>query len=92
VQRYFDETERVTNLGYQIGINAEETTELTSVENVKHIAKLLDGYLKGERYRCLQRKGQLTIMPLTVDENVTTGYVRYICCLENKTNTIYRRI
>lgn len=89
--RYFDETERVTNLGYQFTIHAEQTRDKTAIQNVREIAKVLDTYLKEPRYRCLRRIGSLTIVPMNNDKNVMLGYLRYDCCVEVDTNTIYRR-
>lgn len=90
-QQYFDETERVTNLGYQFTIHAEQSRDKTAVQNVREIANILDTYLKEPRYRCLRRIGSLTIVPLNNDKNVMLGYLRYDCCVEVDTNTIYRR-
>lgn len=90
-QRYFDETERVTNLGYQFTIHAEQSADKTAIQNVREIANILDSYLKEPRYRCLRRIGSLTIVPMTNDKNVMLGYLRYDCCVEVDTNTIYRR-
>ena len=89
--QYFDETERVSNLGYQFNIYSEQSIDRTAVQNVREIARLLDQYLKGSRYRCLRRIGSLVIVPLPSDDNVMVGYLRYDCSLELGTNTIYRR-
>jgi hypothetical protein len=89
--RYFDETERVSNLGYQFAIHAEQSIDKTAIQNVREIARLLDEYLKGPRYRCLRRIGSLVITPLQSDDNVMVGYLRYECAVEISTNTIYRR-
>ena len=89
--KYFDETERVSNLGYQFNIYSEQSIDKTAVQNVREIARLLDQYLKGDRYRCLRRIGSLVIAPLQSDNNVMVGYLRYDCSLELGTNTIYRR-
>ena len=88
---FFDETERVSNLGYQFTIHAEQSIDKTAVENVREIATILDNYLKGPRYRCLRRMGSLAIAPSPSDENVILGYLRYECSVEINTNTIYRR-
>ena len=88
---YFDETERVSNLAYQFTIHAERSMTKTAIQNVRAIASILDNYLKGPKYRCLRRLGSLTIMPMPSDDNVMLGYLRYDCCLELNTNTIYRR-
>ena len=90
-QRFFDETERVSDLGYQFAIYAEQSGTKTAVQNVREIANIIDTYLKGERYRCLRRMGSLAIGPLPTDENVIIGYMRYDCSVEIDTNTIYRR-
>lgn len=90
-ETFFDETERVSNLGYQFSIHAEQTVDKTAVQNVREIAEILDQYLKGPRYRCLRRIGSLVIAPLKNDENVMVGYLRYECSVELDTNTIYRR-
>lgn len=89
--RFFDETERVSNLGYQFAIHAEQSIDKTAVQNVREIANILDQYLKGPRYRCLRRMGSLVMVPLKSDENVMVGYLRYECSVEINTNTIYRR-
>ena len=89
--RYFDETERVADLGYQFTINAEQTLDKTAIQNVRAIAQIIDNYLKGPKYRCLRRLGSLNMKPLPSDENVMLGYLRYDCSLEIGTNTIYRR-
>lgn len=89
--RFFDETERVTNLTYQFTINAEQTLNKTAIQNVREIAKIIDNYLKGPKYRCLRRIGALIIVPTSGDDNVMQGHLRYNCCLEKDTNTIYRR-
>lgn len=89
--KYFDETERVTNLGYQITIHAEQSIDKTAIQNVRTIAGIIDTYLKGPKYRCLRRIGSLVIAPMPSDNNVMLGYLRYNCCLERDTNTIYRR-
>lgn len=89
--KFFDETERVSNLGYQFTIHAEQSSEKTAVQNVRAIADILDTYLKGPRYRCLRRVGSLVIAPSPSDENVMLGYLRYECAIELDTNTIYRR-
>ena len=88
---FFDETERVSNLGYQFAIYSEQSLDKTAVQNVRRIANILDEYLKGPRYRCLRRMGSLVIVPMQSDDNVIIGYLRYECSVELNTNTIYRR-
>lgn len=89
--QYFDETEEVSYLAYQFEISCEQNETKTALQNVKYVAKLLDSYLKQDRYRCLRRIGDLAKSPLSSDDNVMVGYIRYECNLEIKTNTIYRR-
>lgn len=89
--RYFDETERVSNMGYQFAINSEQSETKTAVKNVREIAKIIDDYMKGPRYRCFRRLGSLAMAPHPNDNNVIVGYLRYECSLELDTNTIYRR-
>lgn len=90
-KRFFDETERVSDMGYQFAIYAEQSETKTAVKNVRAIAKIIDDYLKGPRYRCLRRLGSLAMAPHPNDNNVMIGYLRYECSLELDTNTIYRR-
>lgn len=89
--RFFDETERVSNMAYQFSIYAEQSEDKTAVENVRRIAKIIDDYMKGPRYRCFRRQGSLAMTPHPNDDNVIIGYLRYACSLELDTNTIYRR-
>lgn len=89
--QFFDETERVSNLGYQFAIYSEQSLDKTAIQNVRGIADILDTYLKGPRYRCLRRMGSMALAPLPSDENVIIGYLRYECSVEINTNTIYRR-
>ena len=92
LQRYFDDKgENVSYLAYQFDISAEQDDVRTAVENITEIAKLLDSFLKGDRYRCLRRIGSLVKAPMPSDENVMTGYLRYECNLDIQNNTIYRR-
>lgn len=90
-EKYFDESERVTNLSYQFTIYAEQSDDKTAIQNVRAIAKIIDTYLKGTKYRCLRRIGSVNIAPLSSDNNVMLGHLRYDCCVEISTNTIYRR-
>ena len=89
--RYFDETERVSDMGYQFAIYSEQSVDKTAVQNVREIAKIIDTYMKGSRYRCFRRLGSLAMTPRPNDNNVIIGYLRYECSLELDTNTIYRR-
>lgn len=89
--RFFDETERVTNLTYQFTINAEQSATRTAIQNVREMASIIDNYMKEPKYRCLRRIGALIIVPTNGDDNVMQGHLRYNCHLEKDTHTIYRR-
>lgn len=91
VEKFFDGQEEVSYLAYQFEINCEQSIDKTAIQNVKYIAKLLDGYMKKDRYSCMRRIGDLAKEPLKSDNNVIVGFMRYECNLELKTNTIYRR-
>lgn len=92
VDRYWDgDNENVSYLAYQIDIYADETEELTAIENVREIANIIDEYMKGERYKCLRRVGNLPITPLQTDDNIMIGHLRYECYLDINNNIIYRR-
>ena len=91
VQQYFDGTERISYLAYQFEINCEQSSTKTALQNVNYVGRLLDRYLKQDRYRCLRRIGDFAKSPLASDNNVMVGYLRYECNLDVKTNTIYRR-
>lgn len=91
VSQYFDETERVSYLAYQIEINAEQDSTRTALQNVDFIGKIIDAYMKGERYRCLRRIGDFPKSPMASDNNVIVGFLRYDCNLDVTNNIIYRR-
>lgn len=92
VNKYWDGvSENVSYLAYQIGINATQDEKLSANENVERIAKIIDDFMKGDTYKCMRRIGNLAMTPLASDNNVITGYLRYECYLDLKTNTIYRR-
>ena len=92
VNRYFDDSgENVSYLAYQFEISAKQDTKKTARQNVEYIGKIIDKYLKGDKYRCLRRIGSFPKTPLISDNNVMVGFLRYECYLAIKTNTIYRR-
>lgn len=91
VNQYFEGTERISYLVIQIEIAAEQSEEYTANQNIDRIADIIDGYMKGDRYRCMRRLGDIAKTPLTTDKNVMCGYLRYECYVDIKTNTIYRR-
>ena len=64
VDKFWDgQKDNVSYLAYQIGIYAEQTELLTAMQNVKHIADTIDDYMKGDKYKCLRRIGNLNKMP-----------------------------
>lgn len=92
VNRYWDgEKENVSYLAYQITINATQDEYLTAGDNVEKIVKIIDGFMKMDTYKCMQRVGKPVTTPLGVDNNVMVGYLRYECYVDLNTNTIYRR-
>lgn len=92
VNQYFDDSgENVSYLSYQIQINAEQNENYTALQNVTRIGEIIDSYMKTDRYRCMRRVGDFSKMPMSSDNNIIVGYLRYECYLDIKTNTIYRR-
>lgn len=92
VNRYFDDSgENVTFVTEQIEISVGQTEDKTPNQNLWVIIKIIDNYLKGERYRCLRRLGDPAKVPLPSDNNIMVGYLRYECNIDTNTNTIYRR-
>lgn len=92
VGRYWNgDKENVSYLAYQITINATQDEKLTANENVERIIRIIDGFMKMDTYKCMQRIGKPVTVPLATDNNVMTGHLRYECHLELNTNTIYRR-
>lgn len=92
VNQYYDDSgECVSYVAYQIEIAAEQTEEYTALQNVERIANIIDSYMKGDRYKCMRRLGDVAKTPMASDDNVMIGYLRYECYVDIKTNTIYRR-
>lgn len=92
VNQYFDDSgENVSYLAYQIKINAEQSEKYTALQNVTRIGEIIDSYMKTDRYRCMRRVGDFSKTPMSSDNNIMVGYLRYECYLDIKTNTIYRR-
>ena len=90
--RYFDDSgECVSYLSFQIEIRAEQSATRTARENVRNIGDIIDNFMKGEKYWCMPRVGGFSIIPMSSDNNVMIGYLRYECNVDIKTNTIYRR-
>lgn len=91
VNQYFDGSERISYVSYQIQINAEQDDKHTALENVQIIGEIIDSYMKNDRYRCMRRVGDFAKTPMSSDNNIMVGYLRYECYVDIKTNTIYRR-
>lgn len=86
-----DSGEFASNLAYQFDINCADSTTYTAQQNVRRIATIINTYLQGERYHCLDRVGGLAIVPNINDPTKKTGYLRYNCAVRHDNNTIYRR-
>lgn len=90
--RYKDDSgEFASDLGYQFDISCEQSENITAQQNVRRVATIINTYLQGDRYHCLDRIGGLAIKPSISDNNVKTGYLRYNCVVRHDNNTIYRR-
>ena len=92
VNRYHDDKgEMVSYLSYVIEINAKQSTTHTALQNVDKIGKIIDDYMKQDRYKAMRRIGNFPKVPMKNDDNVMVGYLTYECYLDIRTNTIYRR-
>lgn len=94
--RFFDGQEHIINVGYQFEIMADQTEDKDAETNVLCIQNLIKEYMRGERYRALQRVGSSPIMPqyssaLEKDGEIKIGFMRYVGRIDIDTNTIYRR-
>lgn len=89
--RYFDGEEHIVNVGYQIEIHADQTSEIDAATNVIYIQNLIKHYMRGERYKALKRIGPSPILAYGEDSNIKIGYMRYYGCINIDTHTIYRR-
>ena len=92
VDRYHDDMgEMVSYLGYQVEISAKQSKTHTALENVDRIGRIIDKFMKQDRYKAMKRIGDFAKIPMKTDNNVMIGYLRYECYLDIRTNTIYRR-
>lgn len=91
VERYWEGSQRINYLAYQIEISCEPTENHSALENVNRIKTILDFYMQEERYKCMRRLSGSPNIPLVTDNNIMVGFLRYECNLDIKTNTIYRR-
>lgn len=89
------EGEQVTNLAYQIECLCEITqlkdgSILSAADSAKLLGTKISKLLGGKNYN-MARVGQGIVQPLASDNTVKRHIQRYDCCLELKTNTLYRR-
>ena len=91
VQRFYDGTEHVIDVGYQFTIFAEQTAEKDAITNVRVIMNKIKEYMRGERYHSLHRVGSSPDAALPGDSNIRIGYMRYDGRINIDENIIYRR-
>lgn len=89
------EGELVTNLTYQIECLCKDTqladgTIISAIESAKLLGIKISKLLGGVKYK-MARVGQDVTTTLAVDNTVKRNIQRYECCLDLRTNTIYRR-
>lgn len=87
--------EQVTNLSYQIECLCENTKLstgdiLSAADSAKLLGTKISKLLGGERYK-MARIGQDIIQSSPSDNTVKRYIQRYECCLDLRTNTLYRR-
>ena len=87
--------EQVTNLTYQIDVYCQNTkiindNILNAIDSAKLLGTKISKLLGGERYK-MARVGQEILQSLSADNTVKRHTQRYECCLELKTNTLYRK-
>ncbi len=87
--------EQVTNLAYQIESYCDDTQLsngeiIRAVDSAKLLGTKISKLLGGEKYK-MARVGQDSLQNSTPDSTVKRHIQRYECCLELKTNTLYRR-
>lgn len=94
--RYFDGSEHIVNVGYQIEVLADQSEDKDAETNVMCICNLIKEYMRGDRYRALQRVGSSPIMPqyssaLEKDGGIKIGFMRYTGRIDIDNHIIYRR-
>lgn len=90
-----NEGEHVTNLTYQVETLCEITKlsngkVYSAVDSVTMLGNKVSLLLGGKSYKMV-RVGQDVTQPYTADNTVMRNIQRYECCLDLRTNTIYRR-
>lgn len=91
VERFYDGSEHVIDVGYQFTIFAEQTSDKDAITNVRTIINKIKQYMRGERYHALHRAGSSPDAALPGDSNVRIGYMRYTGRINIDENIIYRR-
>ena len=91
VQRFYDGTEHVIDVGYQFTILAEQSATRDATTNVRAIINIVKQYMRGERYHALRRIGSSPDAALPGDSNIRIGYMRYEGRINIDDNRIYRR-
>ena len=94
--RFVDGSEHIINVGYQIEVLADQSETKDAETNVICICNLIKEYMRGERYRALQRVGSSPIMPqyssaLEKDGEIKIGFMRYNGRVDIDNHIIYRR-
>lgn len=89
------EGEQVTNLTYQIECYCKDTkladgNILSAANSAKLLGIKISKLLGGIDYKMV-RVGQEVIQDLSVDNTVKRHIQRYECCLDIRTDTLYRR-
>ena len=89
------EGEQVTNLTYQIESYCKDTkladgSILSAANSAKLLGVKISKLLGGIDYKMV-RVGQEVIQDLSVDNTVKRHIQRYECCLDIRTDTLYRR-
>lgn len=89
------EGEQVTNLTYQIESYCKDTklsdgSILSAANSAKLLGIKISKLLGGIDYKMV-RVGQEVIQDLSVDNTVKRHIQRYECCLDIRTDTLYRR-
>lgn len=87
--------EQVTNLTYQVEALCETTqlndsTVLSATDSAILLGNKISKLLGGPRYK-MARVGQDITQDSPMDNTVKRNIQRYECCLDLKTNTLYRR-
>lgn len=89
------EGEQVTNLTYQIESYCKDTkladgSILSAANSAKLLGIKISKLLGGINYKMV-RAGQEVIQELAVDNTIKRHIQRYECCLDIRTDTLYRR-